>query len=198
MIQIKVSEFIRGSQGFTLDLCETEEQFRLLTLRDLKQKISPKTGIDQDRLWLCMNATLRDDNCFLSEYGITHQTEIYYLCCSKPEKIQLNFNNYSGHNFCIWLDDLDQTVSDLKNCIEDSEGIPSGELRIIYGGKQLEDGRLLSEYELQHMAVLHCVLRLRGGGTPDESSGSMGDRDGKNASMDFLADFVKPNRCIIN
>ncbi|KAK3817794.1 MAG: ubiquitin-like protein, partial [Benniella sp.] len=54
-------------------------------------------------------------------------------------------------------------ITRIKERVEEKEGIPPAQQRLIFGGKQMADERLANEYNIEGGSVLHLVLALRGG-----------------------------------
>lgn len=80
---------------------------------------------------------------------------------TSPTFLNLYVKNLQGKTFQIAILSS-KTILDLKTAVRYLSQIPVDEQRLIYAGRQLEDGRTLADYNLQNQSTIHLVSRVRG------------------------------------
>lgn len=159
---------------------------RGMTFGDLKIQIESRLNVPRAHQILYFDGTRapRDDDFRVGDLAVVDGTDFYVVAFDRNRTGGMNITGASCYLFSVQNDlalrfvslvrtltgkrltlqhvQLGDSVHILKLMIEETEGIPIDQQRIIFAGKQLEDNRTVADYNVQNGDVMDLVLRLRG------------------------------------
>ncbi|KAL9236138.1 hypothetical protein vseg_010843 [Gypsophila vaccaria] len=149
--------FVKTLRGKTITV-ESEESERI---ENLKWKIQEKEGIRVEQQGLIYGGKQVEEGRTMGEYNIEKESTIELVLRLRGGTM-IKVKTLTGKEIEIDIEPND-TIDRVKERVEEKEGIPPVQQRLIYAGKQLADDKTAKDYNIEGGSVLHLVLALRGG-----------------------------------
>ena len=153
----KTQIFVKTLTGRTITLGVESST----TVEQFKGMIHDREGIPADQQRLVFGGKELQDGRTLADYSISKDATVF-LVLRLRGGMQIFVRSLTGTTRTLAVESS-TTVEEVKAMMYVSDGIPVDQQRLVFGGKELQDGRTLADYDVTKEATFFLVLRLRGG-----------------------------------
>ena len=127
----------------------------------IKERVEEKEGIPPPQQRLIFSGKQMNDERTAADYKVQGGSVLHLVLALRGGML-IKVKTLTGKEIEVDIEPTDK-VTRIKERVEEKEGIPPPQQRLIFSGKQMNDEKTATDYKVQGGSVLHLVLALRGG-----------------------------------